>query len=77
MGDQLSLFIYMTVMTLDVVVFFQHRQLSSIFFNVNICFPMVVVFFQILSKLLTSVSTSYGMSNVFYLKHGYISVIEN
>ena len=77
MADELSLFIYKTVVTLDVVVLFQHRQSFSIFFKFNICFPMVVVFFQMSPKLLTSVSACYGISNVFYLKQGFISVTEN
>lgn len=77
MEDELSLFIYKTAVTLNVVVLFQHRQSFSIFFQFNICFPTVVVFFQISSKLLTSVSAYYGISNAFYLKQGYISLIEN
>lgn len=63
MEDETSLFIEKT----DVVVLFQHRQQSSIFFKLNTCFPVVVVVFQIASKLLTSVSACYGISNVFYL----------
>lgn len=64
MEDETSLFIEKT----DVVVLFQHRQQSSVFFKLNIYFPVVVVVFQIASKLLTSVSACYGISNVFYLK---------
>lgn len=42
-----------------------------------IYFPVVLVFFQISSKLMTRVSACYGISNVVYLTQGNISAIEN